>query len=257
MNVFFEYPERVTFDGVNLNRVRFLETSLKDMNLGEIWWKNRKYGRSRPKKRNMVFDEEFQTGTVYQFLRWLKGIIRSGVELKESILLKKLRIIKSGTGGNHYNVHRLYNDLRLNYERTGRYHEAGDFFIGAMEMRRCGNFEKPLIRVLLHFYRIFSFYGERPAQAFVWLFGLWVGFAFIYSWIGILYPAQGVGYIKDLLNGLMISLDVLALGKMRPFYDVINRPIIPAIKAVETIFGALFLSLFLLAMNRKFRRTKD
>jgi hypothetical protein len=228
-----------------------------DVDLGEIWWTNRKYGKSRPKKRNMVFDEKFQTGTVYQVLRALKGTIKKGAELKESTLLKKLRFIKNGTGDNHYNVYRLYNDLRLNYERTGRYHEAGDFFVGAMEMRRCGNFEKPLIRVLLHFYRLFSFYGERPVRAFTWLFGLWFGFAFVYTWVGICRPIQDVGYIRDVLNGLMVSLDVLALGKIRPFYDVIKGPIVPVVKAIEMIFGALFLSLFLLAMNRKFRRTKD
>jgi len=261
-----EEQDKVTFDGVDLSHLRFLETKIRDINFNEIWWTNREYGKNRPKKRNMVFDETFQTGTTYQALRWVKRIFEKLEKEKKKvdtlvkpIWLKKLRIIGNGTEDNHYDVYRLYNQLRLNYENTGRYHEAGDFFIGEMEMRRRGNFEKPFIRILLHFYRFFSFYGERPLKAFLWLFFLFLGFGFIYRAVGISYPVnEPITYLKDLCNGLMISLDVLALRKIQPLYDLAKtEPIVPLIKAVETVFGALFLSLFLLAMNRKFRRMKD
>jgi hypothetical protein len=260
-NITVENPDKTTFDGVNLNHVRFLGTDLKDIKFNEIWWTNREYGKNRPKKRNMVFDETFQTGTFYQGLEWARsnGIIGTEKAKRISIRLKKLHFMGSGTEGYHYDVYRLYNQLRLNYEKTGRYHEAGDFFIGEMEMRRRGNFEKPFIRILLHFYQLFSFYGERPLKAFGWLFALWLVFGFIFKGMGIEYHTQEpISFLKDVCNGLMISLDVLALRKIQPLYDLLKtEPIVPFIKAVEAIFGALFLSLFVLAMNRKFRRTKD
>jgi hypothetical protein len=72
-------------------------------------------------------------------------------------------------------VYQVYSRLRRNYERhAGRYSEAGDFFVGEMEMRRKalkvrgwgGTFE----RFLLWLFSGLSQYGESIVRPILWAF---------------------------------------------------------------------------------------
>lgn len=232
-NMFIESPEKVIFDNVDLNRVRFSGTDLRRINFKEVFWKNRGFETKAHNKRIMVYDEEYY---------------------------------KNNLGKNAYTISRLYNQLRLNYEETGRYHEAGEFFVGEMEMRLKGDFEKCLRKPILFIYKYFSLYGERPLFAFSWIIGLWLFFGLLYyviSFCGI-EPVPGKeDFIKTwvdkshFIQSLRLSLSNLTLGKIEPLYRLTSNTWDAVLKLFEMVFGATAISLFILAMNRKFRRTKD
>ncbi len=263
----FINPDKVyiTFDDVNLNRCRFLGTDLEKINFTKVYWTGRKYDSPSYKGRIRVYDEDFQYRG--RFLRIFEG----GENEKDNLFkafFRKIGILfvswlnaskPKEKEDNHYAVHLLYNQLIKNYEKTNRYHEAGDFFAGMMEMRRRREkFEKRRFRILLWFYRLVSLYGERPFWAAGWLLFILLLFGIIYKCFGIVYPPKtSICFLKDLCNGLMISLDVMTIGRIKPLFGVKVHPIIPFIKGVQTLITATLLSLFILAMNRKFRRTKD
>ena len=230
-NMNIEEKASLSFNGVNLNRVRFLRTDLERIEFKEVYWTNEKYKSKWNWKRKMIYDDTFQSGT----------------------------IIKRKGNKDHYPVYQLYNQLIKNYESTNRHHEAGDFFAGMMDMRRRGSFDRKIFSwIMLHFYKATSEYGERPIRVLGWIILLLILFSFIYKSLGIAYsPDSSISYIKDLCNGFMVSFDVLTLGRIKPLYQVVNKPIVPFLKGIQTFFGAILLPLFILAVNRKFRRTKD
>ena len=54
-----------------------------------------------------------------------------------------------------------------------------------------------------------------------------------------------------------VSLCNLTLGRVKTPYRLHETDWGPYLQGLETILGAVFVSLFILAMNRKFRRMKD
>jgi uncharacterized protein YjbI with pentapeptide repeats len=299
--VTFENPDKVTFDGVDLNRVRFLWTDLTGINFRKVFWCGRKYSSSFYIGRNKVFDELLQERG--RFIRYVQRsltktrIAKIPLRVVESLgrripknsrnffwssiqkgylyLLTwawRIAVIKEEA---HYEVYRLYNQLLENYENSNRYHEAGDFFAGMMEMRRRESFEKPRTRIALWFYRLFSLYGERPNLAFAWMVIFIIMFGLLSLNIG-LYPVEpnsGLdsiernvfslwalgdrGFWKDYLQAIFVALKPITFGKIGVAYEVKDIFWGPLLRIGETISGAVFVSLFVLAMNRKFRRTKD
>lgn len=294
----FEHPENVTFDGVDLSRCRFLRTDLLKIKYTKVYWCGRRYKSSSYFGRIKVFDERLQEKG--RLIRWPALLIQKtgfwNIPLKFLELFrpknppqedKKIRmyfrdlyfqlltfleVAASEKEQNHYEVHRLYNQLIDNYEETNRYHEAGDFFAGMMEMRRRESFEKIRIRIALWFYRLFSLYGERPAFALMWLallifvsglFTLHFGITSvntdseisrdIFNLGGLFKP----GFWTEYLQALFVSLRVFTFGRVETVYFMSDPIWGPLIQIIETVFGAVFLSLFVLAMNRKFRRMKD
>lgn len=188
-DISFEYPDRVTFSVVDLSRARFLFTDVTRINFIRISWCGRRYNSSLFSGRVKVYDELFQErGRMLRYVQRLArvlgiGKLMSGVTrfsrfldrfgtLARSArlsLLNCVRVWSAPKEEKHWEVYRLYNQLMENYTRNYRYHEAGDFFAGQMEMRRRENFENPLVRVGLWLYRLVSLFGERPAYALGWL----------------------------------------------------------------------------------------
>ncbi len=188
-DISFEYPDRVTFAVVDLSCARFLFTDVTRVNFIRISWCGRRYNSSLFSGRVKVYDELFQergrifrySQRLFRFLgiggllltaaRWTRFIDRLGAPGRTARLplLKRVRIWAAPKEENHWEVYRLYNQLMENYTRNYRYHEAGDFFAGQMEMRRRENFETPLVRIGLWLYRLVSLFGERPAYALGWL----------------------------------------------------------------------------------------
>jgi hypothetical protein len=193
-DISFENPERVIFDTVDLSRARFLLTDVTKINFIRIAWCGRRYNSSLFSGRVKVFDELFQERG--RMLRWINRLLyalKAGVAvgwiIEKTALLRQAENDKPGSflkrcrvslvararvwaakkERNHWEVYRLYNQLMVNYANAYRYHEAGDFFAGRMEMRRRENFENPFVRIGLWFYRLFSLFGERPAYALGWL----------------------------------------------------------------------------------------
>ena len=297
-NVHFEHPENVTFDRVDLGRCRFLWTDLSKIKFTKVYWCGRRYKSSSYFGRIKVFDERLQEKG--RLIRWpallmqKMGVWKIPLKFVELFRPKKppqedkkirmyfrdlyfqfltfLKVAASEKEKNHYEVHRLYNQLIDNYERTNRYHEAGDFFAGMMEMRRRESFEKIRIRIALWFYRLFSLYGERPAFAMGWLAILiFVSGLFTLNFgITSANPGSEIsrnifelgelfepGFWTEYLQALFVSLRIFTLGRVETAYYMSDPIWGPLIQIVEMVLGAVFLSLFILAMNRKFRRMKD
>lgn len=230
----FVSPENVTFDRVNLSRCRFSSTDLENVNIKEVLWKNKEKGRKWRLGRIKVYDDIFQSGMIFN---------RKGEK-------------------NHYRVYQLYNQLLLNYERTYRHHEAGDFFAGQMDMRRRGNLDRKIFsQVLLTLYKITSEYGERPVRVFGWLLFTLLFFGLIYTLIGIegLSGASSIGSLSKYVKGLEFSLDIMTLGKVAIFktgYILKNSdsPWVSLLKLIHVVSGASLLTLFLLSVRRRFRK---
>ncbi len=140
-----------------------------------------------------------------------------------------------------------YEALRENYESKNRYVEAGDFYIGEMEARKkwLKSREKETItkrisdwgyREMITAYKWLSLYGESAALPLLW----------ILITAGIFALAFSQSQAMDLKNAISASL--LTIYQTPP-------PDIPGILALpERLLGLLFNALFILALNRKFRR---
>ncbi|MBN1572265.1 MAG: pentapeptide repeat-containing protein [Deltaproteobacteria bacterium] len=298
-NLNIEKEADLIFYRVDLNRLRFIKTDLRKINFVDVTWTGKKYGSSSYLGRLKLFDEKYQgkgwfiqsfQHLWYHFKFWLfilkEKVIKQKKENQSKAIFRNtyfkiltwLKIsIPKEIEQEHYEVYRLYNQLIKNYEDTNRYHEAGDFFVGAMEMRRFGRFEKRSIRMLLGPYKWISLYGERPIRALCWLVGLILLLGLIYgNLIGVLpknntlrqvYQKGGIETIVDkytgkgsydnYVNGLNMSLNYLTFGKVETPHELRYTRYGFLLQAAEVVFGAVFLSLFILAMNRKFRRMKD
>lgn len=245
-DVIFENPENVTFDGVDLSKCRLIGTDLEKVNIKEVFWKNKRPGKRWRLGRIKVYDETFQSGTFYKRCKGNKK---------------------------HYQVYQLYNQLLLNYERTYRHHEAGDFYAGQMDMRRRGKLDgKWFSRFILFLYKIVAEYGERPVRVFAWFLFILLLFGLIYTYIGFAAPLSATSgstmgvtpfvsqlVSPSLLKGLEFSLDIMTLGKVAIFktgYILKNSdsPWVSLLKLIHVVSGASLLTLFLLSVRRRFRK---
>jgi uncharacterized protein YjbI with pentapeptide repeats len=160
-----------------------------------------------------------------------------------------------------------YEKLRENYEMNNRHVEAGDFYIGEMEARkkwleyrekkspkRTDVWHKQLIEI----YRILSLYGESVFRPIFWLLSFSIVFAYVfyvfsnglniplYDGIELYVPKMFFNRPIDLLTSVGYSLSTMYQNP---------PPEIPLIFALpERLLGLLFNALFILALNRKFRR---
>lgn len=233
-DVTFETPGNVTFDGVNLSKCRLIGTDLEHINIKEVFWKNKKKDSCWRWGRMKVYEETLQTA-----------------------------IFKCGGERNHYEVYQLYNQLLLNYERTYRHHEAGDFYAGQMDMRRRGNLDRKIFSlIILTLYKGVSEYGERPVRVLGWLLFTLLAFGLIYAWIGIEGPPifESFHYLNEYVKGLIVSLDIMTIGKVkeifRTAYTLNSKDGLCAslAKLGHVISSASLLTLFLLSVRRRFRK---
>ena len=79
---------------------------------------------------------------------------------------------------NLQSIEQLYNRLQTNFEKARRYSEAGDFYIGAQEMRRfqisrnsnkVWRWFRQNVLSIMALYRLVSLYGERYVRPLCWL----------------------------------------------------------------------------------------
>jgi uncharacterized protein YjbI with pentapeptide repeats len=104
-----------------------------------------------------------------------------------SSIYDELRHEGSDIPGDYESVAATYRQLRRNYEIELRYHEAGDFYVGEMEMRRlqlscqsrrgAWRWLRRNILSILGCYRNISFFGESYILAGLWIVGMILLFA--------------------------------------------------------------------------------
>jgi hypothetical protein len=237
-DVLLEFPERVTFEAVDLSRARFLFTDVTRVNFIGVSWCGRRYNASPFSGRVKVFDELFQQRG--RIMRRVMGIARRiGLAKLMSAVVERMRpkggaargpsgspirrffdyaLIRANVWAapkeqNHWAVFRLYNQLSVNYTAAFRPHEAGDFFAGQMEMRRRENLENPLTRVGLWFYRLFSLFGERPAYALVWL-------VVVAVLSGIINLKSGIAAMPQELGPIAVEETAVSTPAAEPAYRV-------------------------------------
>jgi uncharacterized protein YjbI with pentapeptide repeats len=167
-------------------------------------------------------------------------------------------------------VAHIYWELRRNYERHGRYAEAGDFFISEMEMRRLqiapppprkGKGSKPTVWEIIHrtilswgwwrrnllsplaIYKYLSLYGESYTLAGLWILGTIFLFTFLRTLLPPQLSPQGRPSPDILDNPLTRS--ILALFQLRGEETIDN---------IERIIGAILTGNLFIALRRRLER---
>ncbi len=163
--------------------------------------------------------------------------------------------------------HTLYRQLKLNYQESGDYQTAGEFFVREMECKRAQMVKdrKPLLQrfwpALMYF---LCGYGERPKWIAAWALVLVALFAFVHGWWGLRDSAgdyvmgPGIDWIPS-LAGMgrwltaayfsVVTFTSLGYGDLAPgagwgrFFA-----------GLEAALGIVIMSLFLICVVRKYSR---
>ncbi len=167
------------------------------------------------------------------------------------IVIDETRIGKDDT--TYGAVAQLYRRLRRNYESNYRFAEAGEFFIGEMEMRRLDvntKFKSKRIReiilwfkrnfFLLGIYKHISLYGESYVRPAILAFIVIISYPLLMHW---LFNASSIIQPDDFLY-TDIRKSAASFFQMDSTY------------IIERIIGIPILGLLFIALKRKFERKK-
>jgi len=235
----FLRPEKVQFHKIDLSKFRFLETDVGNVHFTDVSW-NTENGKGR----NRVFDEVSLEPYFSQF--------------------------------DYALIAQLYRRLRANYEENLRYSEAGDFYIGEMEMTRKA--ERNIFRKFpLLFYKAISNYGESYYLPLGWLviflvvifplFFMITGLHSINS-AGNNLPPYVIDYkwdfssiesfmpsmqkLKDYGTSFLYTMSVFSLVREKKYTTINNYG--HGLFVAESILTPVFMAFFLLALRRRFKR---
>lgn len=211
-SVKFHKPKDVKFRNISLEIVSFLNTDITEVEFQDVIW-------ARKNGRLAVIDET-----------------RIG----------KNDLTTYGA------VAQLYRRLRRNYETNYRFAEAGDFFIGEMEMRRLDvntNIKNEKIRnivlcykrnfSLLGLYKYLSLYGESYIRPTIWAFVVIISYPMLMHWLFEASLPQSDDFLNKYLRTSAAS-----------FFQLDNTYI------GERLLGFLLLGLLFVALKRQFERKK-
>jgi hypothetical protein len=167
---------------------------------------------------------------------------------------------------------RIVRDIRRSYEEYAGYSDAGDYHVIEMDFRRRRRKTSRFYKVGLWLYRLFSDYGESPSRALKWLLGSWFGAAVLYMYSGFCFPTKPVRYLfvpdcsnwsAFLTDFLLRSVPFAFVNLFASYFRNMAQPSTQTlvthgwtvgISIVETTMGIISLTLFLLAVRRRFRR---
>ncbi len=211
----FERPHLVDFQHVCLKRARFLQTDVRKVNFVDVKWAERQGGRPA------VWDElrsEPNGRKDYAMIGW------------------------------------LYRQLKYNYEEQRDPILAGDFHFGEMEMRRRVGKGRP---VFLWLYRVLSGYGESYLRALGVIGLVILVFAAAFAKLPALaiqvVPPSGTPHIVGgFWPSLLYSGMCFLLRPDKPYQPVHMEG--RFVSVAEGIIGPALIALFLLALNRRFKR---
>lgn len=159
----------------------------------------------------------------------------------------------------------IYRQLKLNYQESGEYTTAGDFFVREMECKRTQLRDTSFNDWVKHtvFYWL-SGYGERPMWVLRWMAALVVTFAWVQGALG-LYdgetPVVGpgidwiptVGGLDRFITALyfsMVTFTSLGYGDVRPAPWCLPR----VLAGAEATVGLALMALLMVCVVRKFSR---
>jgi len=159
----------------------------------------------------------------------------------------------------------IYRQLKLNYQESGQYATAGDFFMREMECKRAGLRETDRAEWLKQsvFYWL-SGYGERPMWVMRWMAGFVLVFAWLQGALG-LYDGEtpvvgpgidwipswaGVNAFVTALYFSMVTFTSLGYGDVRPAAWWFPR----ILAGIEATLGLALMALLMVCIVRKFSR---
>jgi uncharacterized protein YjbI with pentapeptide repeats len=252
-----------------------VETTIKKYELEEVWEEelndikdklNKIMERGRISLRNVSLRDTDMQKVRFLNVEWNREGLSLGPLRMERLVIYDEKLLKDVEEPSNYEaVARIYWGLRRNYERNGRYAEAGDFYISEMEMRRLqiappqprkekggkstlweiisrtilswGWWRRNLLSPLA-IYKYLSLYGESYTLASLWIFITVLLFTFLRAHL----PSPG-GQSTDLLNNLARS--VFALFQLRGEETIDN---------IERIIGAILTGNLFIALRRRLER---
>jgi hypothetical protein len=221
----FHQSEKVLFQHAFLGRTRFLGADVRQVDFTAVEWARRSGGRFA------VRDE--------------------------------LTSEKEGEEKDYALIGNLYRQLKHNYEERRDPITAGDFHFGEMEMRRlepCKGWLRATYRRYLSaiaFYRWISGYGEDYVRAGAWIVGMVLAFALAFTCIPAfaLQPSPSSAAslsMEGFWSRFWYSVMCFLLRGDRPL-----QPVYPAghyLSVAEGVVGPPLIALFILALNRRFKR---
>ena len=236
--VTFLKPKKVEFRKVNLSRASFFGTDVREVHFTDVSWY-----REKGKGRNKLFDEVFPDPKTKKF--------------------------------DYALIAQLYRRLRANYEENLRYSEAGDFYIGEMEMTRKA--EKNIFKKLpLLFYKAISNYGESYYRPLGWIVVILLIFPLLFMFGGIqpvsldhnnlmeeiihyrLHFSSIESFlptaekISDYYTCFLYSMSAFFLIRDKKYTTIDNWG--HTLFVLESILSPVTLAFFLLALRRRFKR---
>jgi hypothetical protein len=219
-----EKPENFSLDRVHLRPSWFIDTNVRHFRFTDVQW------------------------------RGLPGELKDNIKSE----IKAIQVRRPGKDDPREVLARACRELSTNAEENHDYPTANDFHFLAMETGRKDKFRGFVPWRLRWWYWLLSGYGDRPLWAFLWILGIWLFFAALYTIVG--FPqtqstgqqgSQGellsVNFWQALISSLgVITLQVKALsGTLGWAHSLV---------VVEGIVGPLLVALFVLALRRKFMR---
>jgi len=228
-DVNLRYPQNVLFSRLNLGSILLARTNVQEVSFMECDW-------PKLQKRCAIQDE---------------------IQLREG----------KENAASPEEIEQLYRRLQTNFENNRRYGEAGDFYIGVMEMRRKQLAEKTKrkslrwlrqnVFSLIAWYRHVSLYGERYARCLYWILGMILLFPALYLLAGfedikyVISHQYDARFFIDYFKALNISFHAMTFQREESFQLTVWSQIC---YIVESILSATLVALFLLAVRRRFRR---
>ena len=231
----FAEPKNVTFRKVSLEKCKFLETDVTEVQFVDVTWT------SKPK-----FFKWFPRNAVYD-------------ELSDKPEYKLIA--------------QLYRRLQANYVNNYSYSEAGDFYIGEQEMMRKAKGKLGQYLSTNFLYKIISYYGESFMLPLFWLafvlllspaILLWDGINlnptlqdpaavetvnYEWSWSpGDFLPAKSDYWEAFVANFSLIAYSRSDIGKYLP--ESHTRFIV----TIESLIVIALVAFFLLALRRQYKR---
>ena len=167
-------------------------------------------------------------------------------------------------------VERIVRQIRRSTEAFGSYSDAGDYYVVEMDYRRIRTpwSSRFFTRLALETYGRVSRYGESPVRALGWLTGTIAVFALLYVFTGFRFQGTDVvrapalrldaiaGTVADYLRAVLFALANLIPGYFRLQSDKVTSTseLTTVFSFIEALFGTTILTLFVLALRRRFSR---
>ena len=254
-------PGKLIFRKISLERCRFLETDISKAKFIDVEWDTKKrgsIGKLGITEKMAVYDE--LTADLH-WVWWQKLPEQDKTIEKEP---KKFQFAL---------IAQIYRRLQANYLENYRYSEAGEFFIGEREMMRKSKGEIRQYLCADFLYKIFSLYGESFLLPLAWLLLLLLVFPSLFLYCGINLTGNfqapldveivNYDWSWDPVNLLFFKNDYWKAFGVNISFITFNRAETierlagigdRVLVSVEMLLVIIFVTFFLLALRRRFKR---